>query len=379
MLVDLFKVIAPYILHPLLLVEIFLPHLRLVSWWTGRKAFDPVRDVAALSHKVILVTGGNAGLGAETIYQLARHDPRKIYLASRSERRGKAAVKHLQDRLLSEARIAASAFPEIEAIVLDLANLDSVRQAASYVSSKEQRLDILILNAGIMGSPPARISSGHEIHLGTNHVGHFLLTRLLLPLMERTAQSVEGADVRVVTVSSEAFNIAPRRPRDCVDLITGAPDLLHRSGPYMRYGVSKAANILFAAELARRYGRKGIMSVSLHPGMILTDLYSTTLNDNALAGFGLPTTAGLLFDDVRHGALNQIWCAAGAKKFDLENGGYYTPVGCLRSNAFAADTPSAKKLWAWTDDELEKLGMYEVNNGFAVQRPVKISPTEWYR
>lgn len=236
---------------------------------------------------------------------------------------------------------------DIEHISLDLSSLQSVKAAAEAVKARSSRLDILILNAGIMATPPGKSESGHDIQLATNHIGHFLLTKLLLPLLEKTAAS-PNSDVRVVTLSSSAFNMAPD-----INTITST-DKLCATGPWTRYGATKAANILFAAELARRY--PAIKSVSLHPGMIKTDLWKPNEENSGIAAYLL--SFGKYFGkSVPQGSLNQLWAAAGAKKGELTNGGFYLPVGKLsRGNKWAKDRADAKRLWAWTEGELAKAG-----------------------
>ena len=237
---------------------------------------------------------------------------------------------------------------DIEYLPLDLASLKSVRRAAEQVNVSSSRLDILILNAGIMAVPPGKSESGHDIQLGTNHIGHFQLTKLLLPLLEKTA-SKPGSDVRVITVSSEAFNMSPN-----IDTIIST-EKLTATGPWARYGASKAANILFAAELARR--SPALKSVSLHPGLIKTDLYLPNQEANTVLKYGLALVGPLVMQDVPHGAHNQLWAAAGSKREQLMDGVYYTPVGAAKTgNKFAADKVAAKKLWDWTEQEVREAG-----------------------
>lgn len=345
-LFDLPKIVSPYIFRPLTGVEIFLPHARPVSWFSGSTAFQPERDIPSLQGKIIMVTGGNAGLGQETIYQLAQHEPTKIYMAARSAEKAKTAINEIRQWLREKERATV---PDIEYLQLDLADLNSVAEAARQVLACEKRLDILVLNAGIMATPPSKTSSGHDLQLGTNHIGHFLLVKLLMPLLLSTATSIELSDVRVVTVSSEAYNIAPS---DFMDLIADH-ELLCSSSNYTRYGISKAANIVFAAELARRYGPQGVTSVSLHPGVILTQLYDSTRNANFIVRLGLPSFARLMFDDVPRGALGQLFLAAGAKKETLMNGGYYTPVGRRQDVALTNNEGQAGRLWQWSDEQVK--------------------------
>ncbi|PKX91177.1 dehydrogenase with different specificitie [Aspergillus novofumigatus IBT 16806] len=307
--------------------------------YLGGVRFDPERDIQDLAGKVVLVTGGNAGLGKESILQLAKHNPEKIFLAARSKAKAESAISSLKGQLSNNVNIAW--------LPLDLTSVQSIKDAAQQFCAQSSRLDILMLNAGVMALPPGETEMGHEIQLGTNHTGHFLLTKLLLPTLLRTAQE-PNSDVRVVSLSSIGHNLAPSF-ETIVD-----QDKLKRVHTNLRYGASKAANILFAAELARRF--PSITSVSVHPGIIFTDLYGpasefstvAALSSKLLSIFGTP---------VRAGAYNQLWAAAGAKKQDLVNGAYYVPVGKLKAhNEYTKNEEQGRRLWDWTEAELHKFG-----------------------
>lgn len=231
---------------------------------------------------------------------------------------------------------------------MDLTSIKSIRNAAEQFNAQSSRLDILILNAGVMALPPGETELGHEIQIGTNHTGHFLFTQLLLPTLLRTAEEPDS-DVRVVSLSSMAHNLAPS-----FETILDQ-EKLKKVNTNIRYGASKAANILFAAELARRY--PSITSVSVHPGVILTDLYNPMGGRFPLLGLGFKAI-GLLGTSVPDGARNQLWAAVGAKKEDLVNGAYYVPVGNLkRNNYYAQSEEMGKRLWEWTEGELEKANL----------------------
>lgn len=337
-LVDFSSLATAYVFRPVALFQIYFAKM-----WPFSTPFSPAAAVPSLAGKVILVTGGNVGLGQETILQLAKHNPQRIYMASRTESKALAAIKEIKAQLPKEAKDTS-----IEFLPLDLSSLQSVKAAAQTFTSSSTRLDLLILNAGIMATPPSRSTSGHDLQLATNHIGHFLLTKLLLPTMQKTA-SKSGSDVRVISVSSEAFNMSPS-----LDVIMSTEDLASR-GPWARYGASKAANILFAAEFARRY--PDIKAVSLHPGLIKTQLYepsgstSNFIVRNAIGLFG-----PLVFVDVPRGAWNQLWASAGSERGERKSGAYYTPVGKLQSNKWAGDEVGGKKFWDWTEGELAKAG-----------------------
>lgn len=233
-------------------------------------------------------------------------------------------------------------------IPLDLASLASVKRAAEDFKSREKRLDILLNNAGIMAVPPGLTEDGVEIQLGTNHLGHFLLTRELLPVLEATAAA--GGDVRVVNLSSYGHTMA----------FSGiALDQLAKPdggglGPWPRYGQSKLANILFAKGLASRY--PGITSVSVHPGIITTDLYASSKENSFLLRWGLKLTSWMVFSGVEQGARNQLWASV-AGKGALVNGAYYTPVGVKTDGTkFAQSEEWSERLWRWSEKTLEAKG-----------------------
>jgi NAD(P)-dependent dehydrogenase (short-subunit alcohol dehydrogenase family) len=258
-------------------------------------------------------------------------------LGARTESKARDAIASIQEQLPSPV--------DIRYIPLDLASFKSIRVAADEFAADCDRLDILVLNAGTMGNPPTVTDEGYEIQFGTNHVGHFLLTKLLLPTLQKTVASTSPADVRVVTVSSVGHNAAPS-----FEEMTSTNTLLE-SSTWTRYGASKAANILFAAELARRCPE--ILSVSIHPGAVSSNLYDHAKASSPVMKYGL-TSASLFLRSVPTGALNQIF-AAGAKRELLVNGAYYVPIGTRSEhNRYADDADMGRRLWEWTEAEIEK-------------------------
>ncbi|KAJ5154243.1 uncharacterized protein N7500_009682 [Penicillium coprophilum] len=305
--------------------------------YTGAVTFAPEKDIPNLTGKVILITGGNAGLGKETVLQLSKHNPKKIFLGARSKAKAEEAIKSIKSAVPNNV--------EISWVLLDLMSGKSVKNAAEQVNAQSSRLDILILNAGVMALPPGTTELGHEIQLGTNHTGHFYLTKLLLPILLKTADEPDS-DVRVVSLASVGHNFSPPF-ENILD-----QEKLKKANTIARYGVSKAANILFAAELSRRY--PSITSVAVHPGIILTNLYDAVSSHSPLAALGSKFLR-LSGSTVRQGAFNSLWAAAGARKEELYNGGYYVPVGILkRRNKWACNKDMAKRLWEWTELELIK-------------------------
>ena len=294
---------------------------------------------------------------------LAARNAARIFVAARSAAKAEAAMADIDAALARAgvARVAPMAFLE-----LDLGSLASVRAAAAAFHAQSDRLDVLVNNAGIMLTPAAPTADGFDEHFGVNHVGHALLVRLLLDTLLATAARGDGdGDVRVVTVSSSA-HLAIKRGW----LRTASPTsvagmeldqaVLARRFDFSRYAQSKLANVLFAAELAARHPE--LTSVSVHPGIILTDLYGPLRARNFVCRCLCAVWAALApvlpdhYPDAAAGARCQVW-AATAKKEDLVNGEFYLGVG-RKGGSFAAalDAGPAKKLWEWTEAELQSRG-----------------------
>ncbi|USW48233.1 Putative short-chain dehydrogenase/reductase SDR, NAD(P)-binding domain superfamily [Septoria linicola] len=301
--------------------------------WLFGKSFNPDKDIPDLSGKVILITGGNTGLGKETVLQLAKHNPKQIFLAARTQSKAEDAIADIKSKVPNG---------NVSFIKLDLTSLASVKEAADELRDRSDRLDILINNAGIMATPYSKTKEGYEIQFGTNHVGHALLTKLLLPTLLKTAEQ-PGSDVRIVNVSSEGHMLAPGIVYD--------QDYLESYYTWRRYGQSKLANILHARELQRRYPQ--ITSTALHPGVIFTDLYVSSMKTNPLIKFSMPLLQGVLLD-VPGGAKNSLW-AATADKDVVGSSHYWKPVGSKSGGSFwHAQKPGlARELWDWTEQELE--------------------------
>ncbi|HET6634180.1 MAG TPA: oxidoreductase [Streptomyces sp.] len=204
------------------------------------------RDIPDQSGRTAVVTGANSGLGYVTARELARRGAR-VVLGCRSEQRGRAAL----ERLRSEVPEAAA-----ELRPLDLADLSSVRAFADGLP--DERIDVLVNNAGLMAVPYALTADGFEMQFGVNHLGHFALTGLLLDRL----LAAEAA--RVVNVSSLVHLIANIDPEDL--------NSEHGYHAWVAYGRSKSANLLFTHELARRAAPHGITVAAAHPGYASTEL-----------------------------------------------------------------------------------------------------------
>ncbi len=282
------------------------------------------KDVPDQSGKTIVITGANTGLGFEAARVLAGRGARVI-IACRSEEKGQAA----RQRILEQHPGA-----DVDLVSLDLTSLASVREAAARLA-QEDRLDVLINNAGIMVPPYELTTDGFESQFGVNHLGPFALTGLLLEKIRATP----GA--RIVSTSS----IAHRRGKIRFDDINAEKGY----NPMMRYAMSKIANLYFAYELQRRLDAAGdaTLSVAAHPGIAATELlrYSPKAL-TILAPVFMP-----LFNSAAQGAWPTL---AAATLEGVQGGEYYGPgkrgemagpAVKVRSNRRSHDRDIAAKLW----------------------------------
>jgi len=284
---------------------------------------------------VLMMESGTAGLGFESIVELAKHKPSQIFFTGRNSERAEKIVEDFEKQR-----------PDVPLTFLecDLAFFASVITAADQFLSLSSRLDILICNAGIMAKPPGLTTDGYELQFGTNHMGHALLIQKLLPTLLSTADA--GADVRVVILTSLGFRGHPKGGIDFPSLKTTRNGFI---GHWVRYAHSKLANLLYARELARRH--PNITCVSVHPGVVKTGLVSDLrLADKFLVYI---TNVGRMMNP-GEGAWNQLWAATG-NKADIQNGQFYEPVGVLSNNLTrtSQDDDLAARLYDWTDSELK--------------------------
>ncbi|KAK7940805.1 short-chain dehydrogenase/reductase [Apiospora aurea] len=268
--------------------------------------FDPEKDLPDLKGKVICVTGANVGLGKACVKHYARHGPAKIWLAARNAEKAKAAIADIQKELGPDK----GGGTPIEFLELDLASLASVQKAAQRVRAESPRLDILMLNAGIMCNPPGLTADGYELQFGTNHMGH-------------TAALEGKPDVRVVVMSSEGHKFA--LPKAGIDLALLKSETMNVSTA-RRYGVSKLANALFARELARRFPQ--ITAAAVHPGFVTTNLGHSMADSWMSPAVQAKMMAFLTyvppFQTPDRGVRNQLWASVSR---DVVSGEYYNGVG----------------------------------------------------
>ncbi|MHC1779556.1 MAG: oxidoreductase [Bacteroidales bacterium] len=282
--------------------------------------------------KRVVITGGGSGIGFEAARFFSGREA-QVIIAVRTPSKGELAIKKIKEE-----------FPEadISMMYIDLANLKSVRQFAKEFSDRYDRLDILINNAGIMIPPYKKTADGFELQFGVNHLGHFALTGLLLPLIERTQGS------RVVTVSS----IANRGASIYFDNLDGSKGF----STINFYRQSKFANLLFGVELNNRLKRKGSETISIvcHPGVSATNLFmrgSEKESGNIMNFF-----VKLFAQPASKGALPTIFAATDGS---LKGGEYIGPDGFMnmRGNPKISsegskrfDSEVAAKLWRVSEE-----------------------------
>jgi NAD(P)-dependent dehydrogenase (short-subunit alcohol dehydrogenase family) len=295
-------------------------------------------DIPVQTGRTVLVTGTTVGgLGQFTALELARRGARVVLAGRRHER-----VDEARAAILAEVPGA-----ELEPLVVDLADLASVRRAAAEAAALGP-IHVLVNNAGVMGTPYARTADGLEQQMATNHFGPFLLTGLLLP------QLVASENATVVTVSSQMHRIARKAPLD-------DPHLQH--GRYQRwpvYGQSKLANLLFTYELERRCRRAGlpVRALAAHPGFASTHLAANGQYGRATGG-----RASILDATIKAVSPNTAeqgaWPTLMAATAELPGASYVGPDGFLEwggrprvttSNKLSYDETAQRRLWQLSEE-----------------------------
>ncbi|KAF8130316.1 hypothetical protein EV363DRAFT_1335869 [Boletus edulis] len=303
-----------------------------------RESFPPAPHFTAesipdLSGKVALITGANAGIGKETARVLLTKNA-KVWIACRDVSKGEATLKELKALTGRDAHL----------LILDLANLRAIKQSVEEFLQRETQLHILFNSAGVAQPPIDMVTDdGYDLQFGTNVLGHFYLTKLLLPILISTAKSSPEGTVRVVNTSSQAHLFGNLQFDTFIDSPKRRADRSFRL-----YSQSKTGNIIFSAELHRRYHDQGIVSTALHPGAIRTE------GQRHLDIFSYQLT-NWLFWHVSFGPLTQLYAGTAPDAAGL-GGQYLIPwarIGTPR--AYTQDPQLGKELWAWLEEQVAKL------------------------
>jgi NAD(P)-dependent dehydrogenase (short-subunit alcohol dehydrogenase family) len=306
---------------------------------------DEVLDGLDLSGKRILVTGASAGLGVETARALAAHGATVVGAARDLAKAQKATAV---------VRAGAAKGGSLELVELDLASLASVRASAGKLLAAGQPFDVIIANAGVMACPFGHTADGFETQFGTNHLGHFVFVNRIASLLH------EGG--RLVNLSSSGHRFS--------DVSLDDPNFERTEyDPWIAYGRSKTANILFAVEFDRRHRARGVRAAAVHPGGILTELgrhLEDGTFDKMLAGINAELAAEgkppFQWKTIPQGAATSVW--AGVRAPADEVGGHYCenchvtayvtdgPLGVMKEGVrpYALDPEHAKAFWAKSEE-----------------------------
>jgi len=299
---------------------------------------DPALFNKDLTGKVYIVTGGNSGIGFVTAKQLAKQGGHVVLACRRVDAANEAITQ-----IKADAPTAS-----LEAMELDLGSLDSVRAFGAAFIGSHERLDALLNNAGVMNTPKGTTKDGFETQFGVNHLGHFLLTDLLLDVLKTSAPS------RVVCLSSCFHDKAQGRPGEI-----HFDDLQLENGKYdgwTAYAQSKLANLLHAKELSKRLAGTGVTAVSVHPGWVRTNLAKHSMPLWVQNVIMKPLSGLIGMIEPWEGAQTSLHCLLAD---EVENGAFYSQFGIYRTkeakpggwplrspNPVAHDDAVASKLWA---------------------------------
>jgi NAD(P)-dependent dehydrogenase (short-subunit alcohol dehydrogenase family) len=297
---------------------------------------DQVIEGISLAGKVAVVTGASAGLGVETCRALAVAGA-TVVLVARDEEKLEAVAKDLQQQVPQA---------QLHTQVMDLADFNSVRNAATAILLQHCEIQLLINNAGVMACPLLRTVQGFEMQLGTNHLGHFLFTGLLADAL------IEGAPGRVVNLSSAGHKFARFNFED--------PSYNQREyDKWQAYGESKTANILFTVALDVRTRERGVRAFAVHPGAIVTSLgrhmgegdFEAMTQKN-------PSSEPLVFKSLEQGAATTVWAASsphlsGRGGIYLENC-QIAPAAVqgktIGVESYAVNPATAERLWTLSEE-----------------------------
>lgn len=272
--------------------------------------------------KVVLITGGTSGIGKATAVEIAKME-NFVVILSRSKERGEKALEEIKRE---------SGSSNIELMLCDLGNQDDIRSFVKQFEERYKRLDVLINNAGVILPGRHETADGFELQFGVNHLGHFLLTNLLLDIIKSSAPS------RIVVVASGAHKAGKIHFEDI--------NLKNKYNLAKAYAQSKLANVLFTYELADRLKGSNVTVNCLHPGAV-----ATQMGINRETGFGTFITRMLkpFFQSPKEGAATSVYLATSEEVKDI-TGKYFYKKKPIRSSEKSYDKQLAKKLWEHSEE-----------------------------
>ncbi|XP_050407238.1 retinol dehydrogenase 11 isoform X1 [Patella vulgata] len=291
----------------------------LLRWYfSGAKC----RCTKQLTGKTVIVTGSNKGIGRETARDFAKRGARVI-LAVRDITKGERAAEDIRQSTGNNNVIVR---------IVDLSSLESVRKFCRHILEKEERLDILVNNAGVRFCPHWTSQEGYELHFAVNHLGHFLLTNLLVNLMKKSAPS------RIICVTCMAYEEGSINFDDL--------NSQRSYDPWTAYTQSKLANILFSQELSNRLTGSGVTVNSVHPGIVQSELGRYT-GDNKPALWRrllIKIVGFIIMKTPQQGAQTSIYCAV-SDKIENVSGKYFSDCCIRETSSVAKDKVTSTQLW----------------------------------
>ncbi|KAF8246991.1 putative steroid dehydrogenase [Wilcoxina mikolae CBS 423.85] len=318
----------------------------LCTYWSQLRPAAPSLTETNLppqSGKIFLVTGGNSGVGYE-LCKILYSSGARVYMASRSASNATAAIAEI-------TKSVSTSSGELKFLQLDLGDLSTIKNSAEAFAAQEERLDVLWNNAGV-ATPPvgSTTKQGHELQIGTNCLGPFLFTQLLLPQLRAAAMTAPANSVRIVWTSS--MLVDAKAPTGGISI----PELSAPTSDQNRnYAMSKAGNWLLASEFASRVGGNGIVSLTQNPGNLRTKIW-----DKA------PKIAQILTSPVLHdaklGAYTGLWTGLSEEVTIADGGRYVVPWGrwhpqprkdivkALKGRG-EGGTGEAEAFWRWCEEQ----------------------------
>lgn len=307
------------------------------KWLKGGYCYSTI----TLHGKTVIVTGASTGIGKEIARNLAKRGARVI-LACRNFEKGITAANEILREIPEDCRGG------IVVRHLDLASFSSIRDFTQEILETESHIHILVNNAGVM-APKGTTEDGLDLVFGTNHLGPFLLTNLLLDRIKKSVPS------KIITMSSHVHKMIPRMIWEDLNLDEGA----HEYTPMKAYCQSKLANVLFSAELCRRLLGTGVTTYAIHPGFVRTEL-----SRERASMFSYPTRVCLFLSDFlfakspSQGAQTAVFCAVDPMEQN-RSGHYYRDCHDKKPSKAARSIESAKRLWE-ISEQMTRLHEYDV-------------------